>query len=54
MTDRDTLERVALETVSPDNYYDLADNLDITTDEELRQIIAANGVAEVELANVEK
>lgn len=41
--DREDLERAALEAVSATNYYDLADNIDATSDDELRHIIAANG-----------
>jgi hypothetical protein len=37
--DREELEKVALMAVCACNYYDLADNIDITTDEELWQII---------------
>lgn len=37
------LEKLALEVVSPELYYDLADNLDITTDQELVDIVLAKG-----------
>lgn len=37
--DRDTLETAALLAISAARYYDLADNIEITTDEELREII---------------
>lgn len=40
---REELEREALWRVSATNYYDLADNIDATSDDELRHIIAANG-----------
>lgn len=36
---REELERVALMAVCTCDYYDLIDNIDITTDEELWQII---------------
>lgn len=51
--DREELEREALWRVSATNYYDLADNIDATSDDELRQIIAANGneAEEAKLAN---
>lgn len=51
--DREDLERAALEAVSATNYYDLADNIDATTDDELRHIIAANGneAEEAKIAN---
>lgn len=39
MTDRELLETVALENVAAIDYYDLADNLEVTTDEELMMII---------------
>ena len=39
MTDRETLEAEALKAVCACLYYDLADYLDSTSDEELRAII---------------
>ena len=50
---REDLEREALWRISATNYYDLADNIDETSDDELRQIIAANGneAEEAEIAN---
>ena len=41
--DREDLERAALEAVSATNYYDLADNIDATSDDELYKIIDADG-----------
>jgi hypothetical protein len=49
---REELERVALETVSPELYYDLADTIDSATNEELHKIIQCNGSYEEELQNV--
>jgi hypothetical protein len=43
MIDREILEQQALETVSADLYYDLADNIDSATDHELIDIINCNG-----------
>lgn len=43
MTDRDELEEVALKTVSATNYYDLADNISVVSDQDLRDIIACDG-----------
>lgn len=39
MEDRETLEQAALAAICACLYYELADNLEITTDEELREII---------------
>jgi len=39
MPDREVLEPAALEAVCPSLYYDLADNLEITSDVELLEII---------------
>jgi hypothetical protein len=39
---RQDLEKQALDKVSSYNYYDLRDNLEITTDDELIQIINGN------------
>ena len=36
--DRSTLERAALMAIGPEYYYDLLDNLSITTDDELLAI----------------
>lgn len=41
--DREDLERAALEAVSATNYYDLADNIDATSDDDLYKIIDADG-----------
>ena len=41
--DREDLEELALRTVSATNYYDLADNIDATSDNDLYAIIAADG-----------
>ena len=41
--DREELEKEALFTVSATNFYDLGDNIENTTDEELERIIAADG-----------
>lgn len=49
MIDRETLEQQAMQTVSAELYYDLADNLETATDEELRQIINCNGDYKKEL-----
>ena len=46
---REDLEKLALETVSADNYYDLADNIDSTTDYELSRIIDCGGDYNLEL-----
>ena len=40
---REDLEKLALQKVSTDNYYDLADNIDGTSDEELYFIIECGG-----------
>lgn len=40
MTDRETLEQQALQAVSAELYYDLADNIDEVSDEDLKAIIA--------------
>lgn len=37
--DRQSLEAAALIAVSSENYYDLADNIQVTTNEELQMII---------------
>jgi hypothetical protein len=50
---REDLEKLALETVSADLYYDLADTIDSCNDDELSRIIACNGNYQKELlANV--
>ena len=41
--DRDELEAIALETVSSEYYYDLADNIGDIPDDELMALIACNG-----------
>lgn len=40
---REDLEAIAKKTVSSELYYDLCDNLDVTTDDELLDIIACKG-----------
>jgi hypothetical protein len=37
--DRSTLEQAALMAIDPEHYYDLLDNLSITTDDELLAIL---------------
>jgi hypothetical protein len=39
--DRETLEQMALEACPADQYYDLMDNLEQATDEELWKIVGA-------------
>lgn len=51
--DRELIEQMALMAVSSELYYDLADNLDITTDEELYKIIKCNGNYRRELKEVQ-
>jgi len=46
---REDLEKLALETVSAELYYDLADTIDSATDDELYKIIECNGSYEKEL-----
>lgn len=46
--DRDTLEQTALQTVSSDYYYDLADTIDSMTDEQLYQIVECDGDVKLE------
>ncbi len=41
--DRETLEQLAKETISSDLYYDLCDNIDSCTDDDLIKIIACKG-----------
>jgi hypothetical protein len=43
MMKREDLEKLALETVSAELYYDLADNIDACSDEDLHRIIACKG-----------
>ena len=40
---RDVLEQMALKACSEINYYDLTDNIDNMSDDELRDLIACNG-----------
>jgi len=40
---RETLEKIALETVSAELYYDLADCIDGLNDEDLYNVIDCNG-----------
>ena len=42
MTDREELEELALRTVSPELYYELADNIDSMTNQMLSVIISCN------------
>lgn len=46
---REDLEKQALETVSSDLYYDLADNIDAIDDELIYKLIACNGDFEKEM-----
>lgn len=41
--DRETLEKIALFTISAQNYYDLADTINETSDDELMDLINCNG-----------
>lgn len=45
---RDDLERLAMANVSPDNYYNLCDSIEATSDDELRHIINCHGDVEWE------
>ena len=47
--DRDSLEKQALLTVSSELYYDLADNIDAVSNDDLLDIIKANGNYKKEL-----
>lgn len=47
--DREALEKLALEICSPAVYYDLADNINESTEAELEAIIQANGDFRAEL-----
>ncbi len=49
MTDREQLEKDALSACSADLYYDLADTIDSVTDNELYEIIKADGDYKKEL-----
>ena len=49
MTDREELEELALRTVSPELYYELADNIDSMTNQMLSVIISCNGNYKKEL-----
>lgn len=49
MLDIDILKKVALETVSPELYYDLSDNIDDMDALELQAIINCNGDYKKEL-----
>lgn len=51
---REDLEQIALFTVSSELYYDLADNLDTLTDDELLDLIACKGNYKKELKLAEK
>ena len=46
---RTELEQEALTVVSPDLYYDLADNIDSASDEQLYAVIECDGDYEKEL-----
>ena len=47
--DRESLERIARQTVSPELYYDLCDNIDDMTDYDLAELIECNGNYKKEL-----
>lgn len=47
---REDIEKIALFTVSSELYYDLCDNIDAITDNELLELIACNGNYKKELA----
>jgi len=47
---REELQKQALETVSAEFYYELADNMDATTDTDLHKIISFGGDYSKELA----
>lgn len=49
MKDREALEKLALKTISSELYYDLADSIEVVTDEELEAIIECNGNYKKEL-----
>lgn len=51
---REELEKQALITVSSELYYDLCDNLDAISDDELQALIACNGNYKKELKLSEK
>lgn len=51
---REELELDALTTVSADLYYDLADNIDSVTDEELYKLIACDGKGNLKLKKLFK
>lgn len=51
---RETLEKIALYEISAENYYDLADNLDTLTDDELLDLIACKGNYKKELKLAER
>lgn len=46
--EREELENTALDTVSSDYYYELSDNINNATDEELQLLIDCNGDEELE------
>lgn len=46
---REDLEKLAQITISSELYYDLCDNLDTISDEELQALIACNGNYKKEL-----
>jgi hypothetical protein len=46
---RDVLEQIAKTTVSSELYYDLCDNIDAMSDDELQALIACNGNYKKEL-----
>lgn len=47
--EREVLEQIALFTVSAENYYDLADNINEMSDEDLSELIKCNGNYKKEL-----
>lgn len=49
MIDREQLEQMALFTVSAEHYYDLCDNINEMTNEELAELIKCNGNYKQEL-----
>jgi hypothetical protein len=41
---REDLEKIALETVSAENYYELTDFIDVMPDNELQELIECKGI----------
>lgn len=52
--ERETLEKLALLTVSTELYYDLADSINETSDSELLDIIKCNGNFKKEIMELYK